>query len=465
MVFQIRPAPPMRDPLACCRILLLVPALLLAGCATHIDRLQPIREQFFAGQISAARQTVVEVSAKKKKEADVLALDQAIIELSDGRPREAEQILRRVRDRFDTFEQKDIKEELAVYTVDDTARSYSGEDYERVLIRAFLAISNLMTDGSDAGAYALQLTEKQQQVIAAVTEKSPEHPEVALAYKQVALGPYIRAALAEESPLTLDEAVRARTDVVSWEPEFRDAASDLQRAKFDKPVAPGRGVVYVFALVGRGPIKEETIEIPTQAALLVADRVISSFTKRGLTPTLAPIKIPKVMTFYSPIDHVAVTHAGQPVGQTATIVNIGQMARDQQEARYPEIIGRAVARRTIKKAALYAVKEGAQTNAEMGLLVDVAGVAWEASEKADTRCWGLLPDRIQVARIELPSGPQQLALQPSAAHGKVGAAAAVTVNVPDGRNTYVLANFPEYNLVGQIVTSGTSNAGGRVTLE
>lgn len=428
-------------------------ALLLSGCASHINRLQPIREQYFAGQLDAARVAIAEVSEKRKNEADVLALDQAIIELSAGRPREAEQILRRVRDRFDVLEQKDLKEELKLYATDDTARAYSGEDYERVLIRAFLAISNLMADGGDAGAYALQLTEKQQQVIAAVEEKSEENPDAVLAYKQVALGPYIRAALAEESPLTLDEAVRARTLVASWEPGFRDAETDLQRAQFEKPVAPGRGVVYVFAMVGRGPIKEEVAEIPTQAALLVADRIVSAFTKRGLPPTIAPVKIPKVVTFYSPVDHIAVSHNGATIGQTATIVDIGQMAREQQEARYPEIIGRAVARRVIKKGAVYAVKQGAQVNPELNLLMDVAGVAWEATEKADTRCWGLLPDRIQVLRLELPAGRQSLTLQPAAAHGPVGSTATVLVDVPDGRNAYVLANFPERRLVGQVLVS------------
>ena len=39
-----------------------------------------------------------------------------------------------------------------------------------------------------------------------------------------------------------------------------------------------------------------------------------------------------------------------------------------------------------------------------GLALDVAGVVWEATESADTRCWGLLPDKIQVMRLELPAG-------------------------------------------------------------
>src|SRR5688500_3440388 len=39
-----------------------------------------------------------------------------------------------------------------------------------------------------------------------------------------------------------------------------------------------------------------------------------------------------------------------------------------------------------------------------GLGFDALGVAWEATENADTRCWSLLPDKIQVVRLELPAG-------------------------------------------------------------
>ena len=44
-------------------------------------------------------------------------------------------------------------------------------------------------------------------------------------------------------------------------------------------------------------------------------------------------------------------------------------------------------------------------------LLNAAGVVWEATESADTRCWGLLPEKIQVLRIELPAGQHQLSLQ------------------------------------------------------
>ena len=85
--------------------------------------------------------------------------------------------------------------------------------------------------------------------------------------------------------------------------------------------------------------------------------------------------------------------------------------------------------------------------------MDVAGVVWEATESADTRCWGLLPDQIQVLRLELPAGEHRIGLRP------VGGLAAWTrstrpsVRIADGRNTYLLATFADGRLIGKILAS------------
>jgi hypothetical protein len=84
----------------------------------------------------------------------------------------------------------------------------------------------------------------------------------------------------------------------------------------------------------------------------------------------------------------------------------------------------------------------------------LAGIAWEATESADTRCWGLLPDKIQVLRVELPEGEHELLLTPISANSSaVGATVSQRVWVGDGRNTYALANFPTGSLVGQVLVS------------
>ena len=149
--------------------------------------------------------------------------------MSAGRPKQAEQALREVRDRFDFLEQKSLGESVLSMITDDNANSYAGEDYEKVLIRSFLALSNLMTGGQDAQAYSLQISDKQQQIINAGLDKHGENPK--LAYKQVALGPYLRGMLREETHSNYDDAARNSAMVVSWQPDFVFGRQDLERAQ------------------------------------------------------------------------------------------------------------------------------------------------------------------------------------------------------------------------------------------
>ncbi len=445
---------PLRSLAASCVLGLLV--VTFTGCVTHFDRVEPIRSAFFDGNLSAADEHLEKLLKKRKGERDVLLLDKAIIELAAGRPKEAERLLRTVRDHFDDLEDFDAKKAVASMLTDDNARAYAGEDYEKVLIRAMLSISNLMSDGGDAGAYALQMVDKQQQIIEMVQEKQKEpNQDAVLAFKQVALGPYIRGMLAEESPLTLNDAVRARVQVAKWEPNFRDAQTDLKRCEHEVPMHPGNGALYVFTLMGRGPIKQQAIEPVTQIELLLADQLFNAFANRNVPPTFAPVKVPQVVNFVPVADFVSVRVDGKPVGQTATIVDIGEMAVRQQQALYPQILARAVARRVIKKGIIYGFEEVAnvQKDSLQSLAAMAVGVAWEASETADTRCWGLLPDTIQVFRIELPEGEHHVTLRPSQRQGDFGTPADTKVTIHAGRHTYLLGNLPTSHFVGELLTS------------
>ena len=426
--------------------------LLLHGCASHADRIATAQNHFFAGDLKAARADIDLLLKKPKRDSDALLLDQAMVELVSGRPKDAERILRTVRDHFDYFEQKDAAEAAKSMLTDDTRRSYAGDDHEKVLVRAFLALSNLMSDGGDAEAYSLQVNAKQKELIEAAGGLE-EHPELASA--QIALGPYLRAMLQEESRVNVDEVVRNRAMVASWQPDFRDAQVDLARAESTAHCAPGNGVIYIFALVGRGPSKQEKLEIPTQAALFVADRIVSTVGKQNLPPTIAPIRVPVVVRRNNRIDHLQVAVDDKSSGDTATLVDVGQLAEAHCKAKAPEVIGRAVARRFLKKAAIYAAKEatGAQASPGVDIALTLGGIAWEAMEAPDTRCWSLLPDKIQVLRIEVPAGPHEITLTPADHFGRFGYSAVSTVNVAAGRNTSVLVNFPDSHLVGEVLTN------------
>jgi hypothetical protein len=383
---------------------------------------------------------------------DVLKLERAMVDLSTGKPHEAEQRFREVRDRFDQLESKRLGQSALRMISDDNAMSYGGEDYEKILIRAMLAIANLMGDGSDASAYSLQVDDKQNRIIQAGTDATGKNPK--LSYKQIALGAYIHGVLAEESFTNFDDAVRSYTKVVNWEHDFLPGPSDVQRATYGCHTARGNGALYVFTLVGRGPYKEQVSERASSAALLIADRIISATSKHSLPPTIAPIKVPKVVLSLNNIRAVAVNVDGQAMGNTQTITHVGRMAAEQYAAIYPEVIARAIVRRILKKGIIYAGKDaiGGQ-NPWMELGMDAVGVVWEATEAADTRCWGLLPDQIQVLRVELPAGDHLVSLRPAGGYGPMGAGHGQKVAIRDARNTYMLANFPDQYLVGQVLVT------------
>jgi hypothetical protein len=65
----------------------------------------------------------------------------------------------------------------------------------------------------------------------------------------------------------------------------------------------------------------------------------------------------------------------------------------------------------------------------------------------------LLPDKIQVLRLELPVGTHRLDLCPAQRFRSAGPFQSCEVPIVDGRNTYVLACFPGRKLVGRVQVS------------
>lgn len=440
----------------------LVGVLLAAGCATHADRLAQVRGYFFAGNLGAAEALVDEGLRRGGPDGNVWKLDRAMLDLAAGRPKDAERRLREVRDAFDYLEQVSAAEGVAAMLTDDTRLAYAGEDYEKILIRVFLALANLMADGEDALAYALQVNDYQERIIRSGGDPGGQNPK--LAYKRVALGAYLYAAFREETHANYDDAARGWARVVAWEPDFPYGRRDVERATHGRHSPPGCGVLYVLALVGRGPYKIEVEEMPTTVSLLIADRILSATARHTVAPTVAPVKVPKVAAMPNDIRNIDVMVDGRPAGFTATITDVTRIAIQQHEAVYPQIVARAVARRALKKGVFYAGKEmlGVSNHSLINLGMDVAGIVWEATESADTRCWGLLPDRIQVLRLELPVGRHRIGLAPAGRSGRFGNQASAEVTIDDGRNTYLLACFPTHRLVGRILVSGQSTLEGEV---
>ncbi len=441
----------------CFAWLLLFPT---TGCQSrYAKHMTEVRADLFAGNTTTALQKIEAREQKASaREGDVLELDAAIIELCNGHTKEAEKKLLAVRDHFDELENAQLKKgsaKLLSLWLDDNTQPYQGEDYEKILVRSFLALSNLLQQGNDAQAYAFQIAQKQDEIIRGGLALDPEkktNPK--LAYKQVALGPYIQGILWESTWLNQKDAAAAYRKTLQWAPSFQHGKKALERAEKGVHSTGENGVVYVFTLVGRGPYKEQESAEVTTAALFVADRIFSALGKYSVPPTLAPVPIPVIHCDRDAVGSVGIAVDDNPVCATETVLDINAMARQQFEAIRSQIIARAVVRRVVKKGTLYAAKDIAGVNDWSSLAMDAGGILWEAMETADTRCWALLPAQIQVARLELPAGKHKLALQACRAdRSPAGQAYTVVVDVPLHRNTYVLANFPGREPIGKIVVS------------
>ena len=421
------------------------------GCSTHAKRLAQPRSLFYDGQMQACRESLEKLAKSSRQDRDVVNLDLAVVELLSGQAKQAENRLKEVRDRFDHLEQTSLAENTVSMWTDDQTRSYSGEDYEKILIRVMLSLANLMHDGTDAESYTLQIQDKHEQLTDRFVQTSGKE---ASEYTPLPLGFYMRGMLREATHRDYDDAVRNYEIASTLLPNSQPLRWDLSRVQGGVHSQPGHGVVYVFAMVGRGPYKVEVAEQPTSDALLIADRIVSAVGPYKLPPTIAPIKIPDIVVPQSDVDSVGVQINSHPIGPTESLADIEHLARTTYQANRTSIVARAVARRVVKKATIVAAKDTmGKKNGLTSIGMDLAGIAWEATESADTRCWGLLPRDIQLLRVEVPSGDHTLQLIPHA-HGRpIGPSQQTNVQVVDGQNTYVMCWFPDARSTSQIICS------------
>lgn len=423
----------------------------LQGCSTHAKRLIEPRTLYFEGQLEPARERLEKLAQSRRHDREVALLDLAIVDLVGGRPVEARRRLQEVSQHFVELEEASLAENTVSMWTDDQVRAYGGEDYERILVYAFLALADLMDGGSDAEAFTLQLDDEQQRLAQKTAERLGD--EAAASFPPVPFGPYLRGVLREATLRDYDDAAESYRQVCAAWPDSQAFQWDWHRAQHSVHSSPGCGVIYVVGLVGRGPIKVEVAEQPTSDALLIADRIVSAAGPYSVPPTLAAIKVPQVQVPPSDIDGLYVGIDRSPVGPTTPVTSIEHLALQTQAAQRSSILARAVARRVIKKASVAAAKKSMGTEGLTSLAMDAAGVAWEATESADTRCWGLLPREIQVLRVEVPSGRHRLDLQPFLHQRAMGRSLTVDVDVSDGRNSYVLACFPDQHAIGHTVRS------------
>ncbi len=468
------------------------------GCHSWQKSHEAAIAHFGSGDLSSSRTSLAESQKVYRSEKQMLELEQGILDLAAGDVAQSETRFRTLRRELEHLEQKDVAEQTTSLLTDSRAVAYSGRDFERRMILNMAMLTSIMGDGQDATAYSIQIAEaafKRREAIAAAMKKLPDSNEIALESQDgqlpsqfspagfsssqsiastpldrtLALGSYLAAAVQSEHSSRYQETEQAIEDVQFWNPGFRCFDGVNAPAEFGTRCQPGHGTLHVITLVGKAPRWVSESAAPTSAALLIADRIISITGKHTLPPTIASVKIarPELCGNIVPLGGVQCTvgppganeSQSMPPLTFSTLVNLNEVAEASYREHRDQEIGAVVARRVLKKGAVYVLKETQKihNNSLVDLGVNVAGVAWEALEKPDTRSWRMLPARIDVARAELPAGPWTTSLQ-FASYGVPRSRQEVPVHIADGRNTYVLCIIPEHDFTGHILIGGADSA-------
>ena len=454
---------------------------LTVGCNRGAKHQLTAISRFDQGTPLEAIEAFDDAAEVRGAEHEIIAADRAIAMLMSGDSAACETALRKTREEMDFLRQRDVRERTVAVITDDKAIAWSGREFERRMVDNLLILSSLVGDRQDAFAYANQAMEHVYddqsalrgptttgQAIKSVGYSEPPStvPTPPARYSPNALSAYLHAAIRSENPMDRDLAINAIRQVSFWnQARAASTAAEQQDAEsaFGTMSEQGQGVLHVVTLVGRVTDWTQERSMPTTLALLIADQILSAVGDHSLPPTVAPVLIARPASELS--GHPLVTAAGMadaPSQQgivSKTLVDLNAAAFDSYMADRDEQLARAVARRVIKKGAIYAAKDQLSVSGGSGadLLLSLGGIAWEATEKADTRHLQLLPERIEILQMKLPAGVHQIDLWSTPRSQKALTSAQRAIRVPvtidDGRNTFIVCFRPHSDFVGSVLTS------------
>jgi len=337
---------------------------------------------------------------------------------------------------IDRHHPRSASREIAALLTNDALRAYSGEEFERVLIHYYRALNYLHLDDAQG---ALVECRKANLRLADFAEDA----EVELSYKNDAFLQYLTGQLFDAEGEVNDAYISYRDAAkgyAAYRKEFGlqtpgPMATDLQRTTQrlgfvqewvdlqsrwgldpgqSQVPAPVAGTVTVFAESGFvGRKTQQDISLPimendnTHDVWLVSDRVARRYHDRrqhGQVKYWLRVALPAFAPGRS-----AVTGVRLRVRDQATkgwlVEDLDAIAARSLQEKQNSILLRTTARALFK---WLATEKAEDKNEFLGILVNLFGAGTEA---ADTLSWVSLPQKIWMARAEVPPGTAEVVLE------------------------------------------------------
>lgn len=295
-----------------------------------------------------------------------------------------------------------LSTEAATLLASDTIKQYKGEDFENVLISAYLALDYaLIGKREDAIVEAKRVNRK----LYMMSTEGKRH------YKQNAFARYLSA--------TLYEADR------NW----NDAYVDYKFAAELLPNSPTIGR-DLWAMAWKMKNHDELVKYEKKYNLSDEDKAaakkrVSSdrpaeivvVFQNGISPKKIPEpnfpSVPKFVPRSNPVREGEVFisgAAGKEVARAKTeaMMDIEAVAIQNLSEKWGGLLAKKIGG-TVAKHMIGNVIDSKTGNSGLGSLI---AFAMYAADQADTRSWNLLPKDLQIARISVPAGTYGVSLQP-----------------------------------------------------
>ncbi len=289
-----------------------------------------------------------------------------------------------------------VSEEVGVLLTGQDVRGYKGEDFEKVLINVYLALSYAaIGELEDARVECRKINDLLRRMII----------EGKRNYQESAFARYLSAMLWEASG------------------EWNSAYIDYKKAYELDPKMPGivSSLIYTAKLSGLREAEQEwRIQFPS-ANLIKPSRSSGElvvFFERGKSPRKQARyddqTLPRFVSRQGGGVDASLVVDGEARGGFQEFLDIDQTSKDYLEDRISRMRAAKLARVAVK-AALAGIAAKSSDNDDLGLIT-----FWllMSADSADLRSWLSLPGSIEVLRLELPAGPHFIKLLVRDQYGK-----------------------------------------------
>ena len=385
-------------------------AVVLAGCSGLGRSFEQVEDELTRGNVDAALERLQPMSGSRLNRA-LFEMNRGMLLRHKGDLEGSVAAFELAKSEVGALEPISLSETLATWTVTETAGSYTPPVHEHLMLHAFQLLNFLELGQLDAARVeALQIDLGLRRVDPATGvapdggdafarhvsglafEANGDWSDAMIAYRH-AFNAYRRGNA--PIPRDLQRSLVRLSDHLQLTEE-RDRYIEAFGIDEWEPMRRNReqGMLIVVVQDGLGPRLEER----TAVVAVAADQFVR-------------VSLPALRARPTGLNGARIAANGQWV-ETDTAEVVSRTADRWLERQMPALTTRSIARNVARYGA---TERARQESPLLGLAVNIAGLLLEQS---DTRIWRTLPDKVYLARIDLPPGSRTVDMEFVGAGGR-----------------------------------------------